>query len=540
MQPSSPPAPIARIADQLAAMRGVRRLLVAALLGALVTMALPPFHLLPVLLIAFTGLVWLAAGARSWRGALLIGWVFGFGHFASALYWVAEAFAVAGVAVWAAPFAVAALAAACAIFPGLVVVAYHGLTARRAEASPGIARIAVFASLWTAAEWLRGHLVLGGFPWALTGYAWMPSESMIQFASLFGILGLSWVTVFAAATPATLAWSRRSLIGLTICGLLLVIIAIGGAVRLAGTDLADVPGIGLRLVQANISQFHKWRDDLRAAHLERHIALSKEPADNPPTLVIWPETAAPYLLDNEPGIRARIAAAVPADGVLLTGAVRSTPTEPGGYRVWNSLHAINGDGDIIATYDKFHLVPFGEYTPFRALLSLAKLTPGETDFSRGPGIQTIRLPGLPPFSPLICYEAIFPGAVVVARARPDWMLNITNDAWYGISIGPYQHFAQTRLRAVEEGLPMIRVANTGISGVVDSHGRVRAKLGLGVAGFIDSPMPGALARPTLYAWWRDWPVLGVLLACLAWHLFSRNSAHGRAVDQRSIQRQKIS
>jgi len=530
MPPSSPPAPIARIADQLAALQGPRRLLVAALLGALVTMALPPFHLLPVLLIAFPGLVWLAAGARSWRGAFLIGWVFGFGHFASALYWVAEAFSVAGVAVWAAPFAVAVLAAACAIFPGLVLLAYHGLIFGRGERSRGFARIAVFASLWTAAEWLRGHVILGGFPWALTGYAWMPSESMIQFASLFGILGLSWVAVFAAAAPATLAWSRRSLIGLTISWLLLVIIAVGGAVRLAGADIADVPGIGLRLVQANISQFHKWQDDLRAAHLERHIALSTEPADNLLSLVIWPETAAPYLLDNEPGIRARIAAAVPADGILLTGAVRSAPTESGGYQVWNSLHAVNGDGEIIATYDKFHLVPFGEYTPFRALLSLAKLTPGETDFSRGPGNQTIRLPGLPPFSPLICYEAIFPGAVVEQRDRPDWMLNITNDAWYGISIGPYQHFAQTRLRAVEEGIPMIRVANTGVSGVVDSHGRVRAMLGLGVVGIIDSPMPGALARPTLYAWWRDWPVFGILLACLAWLLFGRSSTHARAAE----------
>jgi apolipoprotein N-acyltransferase len=533
MPPISPPAAIARVADQLAALRGLRRMLVAALFGALVTMALPPFHLLPVLLIAFAGLVWLAAGARSWRGAFLIGWVFGFGHFASALYWVAEAFSVAGVAVWAAPFAVAALAAACAIFPGLVVLAYHGLTVGGAVRSAGFARIAAFASLWTAAEWLRGHAILGGFPWALTGYAWMPADSMLQFASLFGVLGLSWVTVFAAAAPATLAWSRRSLIGLTLSWLLLVVIAIGGAVRLAGADLADVPGIGLRLVQANISQFHKWQDDLRAAHLERHIALSTAPADDPPTLVIWPETAAPYLLENEPGIRARIATAVPADGVLLTGAVRSSPTESGEHRIWNSLHAVNGDGDIIATYDKFHLVPFGEYTPFRSLLSLAKLTQGKTDFSRGPGIQTMRLPGLPPVSPLICYEAIFPGAVVAPRARPEWMLNVTNDGWYGISIGPYQHFAQTRLRAVEEGIPMIRVANTGLSGVVDSYGRVRAMLGLGVAGRIDAPMPGALARPTLYARWHDWPVFGVLLACLFWLYAGRNSTPSRISEPHS-------
>lgn len=515
------------IAARLGQTRGVRRLAAAALLGAVATMAMPPFHLIPVLLISFTGLLWLVAGARSWPHAFLVGWAFGFGHFISGLYWVAEAFSVAGFAVWAAPIAVAMLAAGCAFFPGLAALGYHvlgghALGGRDGRLSGGLARIAVFASLWTAAEWLRGHLILGGFPWLLTGQAWMPSDAVLQFASLFGVFGLTWVTVLAASAPAMLTWNPRAWRAVAVTWTILGMIAVGGGLRLAGAGLSDVPGVGLRLVQANISQFHKWRDDLRAAHFERQLELTDGPASTAVTLVIWPETAAPYILDNEPGIRARLARAVPPGGVLLTGAVRTAETDAEGFQVWNSLQAVNAEGTIVATYDKFHLVPFGEYMPLRSLLGLAKLTQGNTDFSRGPGVRTIRLDGVPPFSPLICYEAIFPGMVTDPHTRPAWMLNVTNDGWYGISTGPYQHFAQARLRAIEEGMPMIRVANTGISGVVDSHGRVRAKLGLGLAGVVDSPLPGALPRSTIYGYWHDWPILGALVICLIWLWRIRN------------------
>jgi apolipoprotein N-acyltransferase len=517
-------------ASRLANARGARLVATALLLGVLATLALPPFHLIPVAVISFTGLLWLLSGERSRRGAFLIGWLFGFGHFTTGLYWVAEAFSVAGFAVWAAPFAVLALAAACALFPGLAALGYRVVCTADAARMGALARVAVFASLWTAAEWLRGNVILGGFPWLLTGYAWTSSIEMIQFASLFGVLGLSWITVFAAGAPAALAWRSNGWRALSVAWVCLVIVAVSGMSRLAGADIPDAPGVSLRLVQANISQFHKWRDDLRNAHLERHLALTMEPASTPFTVVIWPETAVPYVLEKEPGVRARLATVVPPEGVLLTGAVRFNESDDTGPRLWNSLQAVKADGGIVETYDKYRLVPFGEYTPFRWLLGFAKLTQGQTDFSRGPGPRTLDLSDIPSFSPLICYEAIFPGSVLEPSDRPAWMLNITNDGWYGISIGPYQHFEQTRMRAVEEGLPMVRVANTGISGIIDSHGRVRAKLGLGVAGVIDSPLPGALRQPTLYAWLRDWPVAGIMLICLVWSRVQRDKSRHSTVN----------
>jgi apolipoprotein N-acyltransferase len=348
----------------------------------------------------------------------------------------------------------------------------------------------------------------------------MPSGAMIQFASLFGVYGLTWVTVLAASAPAAMADGKAAWRGVVVSWLVLPVIALGGAIRLGDAEIFDVPDVRLRLVQANIAQFHKWRDDLREQNLQTHLTMSAAPpaveTDPPPTHIIWPETAVPYLLATEPMIRDRIAQVVPKGGAVMTGAVRAEPQDDGNTQVWNSFHAVDADGVVIATYDKFHLVPFGEYTPLRSVLKIAKLTEGTTDFSSGPGPQSMAIAGLPLVSPLICYEAIFPGDVVQADVRPGWLLNVTNDAWYGISSGPYQHFQQARLRAVEEGLPIVRVANTGISGVVDPYGRVRQALGLGESGILDANLPQPIPDPTVYGRWRDWPVLVVLILSLAW------------------------
>jgi len=198
---------------------------------------------------------------------------------------------------------------------------------------------------------------------------------------------------------------------------------------------------------------------------------------------------------------------------LITGAVRGEKAGGGHMQIWNSLHTIDSHGDLVATYDKFHLVPFGEYMPLRNIFDLVKLSHGETDFSRGPGPVSLPLGRLPPVSPLICYEVIFPGHVRSEDDPPAWLLNLTNDAWYGISTGPYQHFQQARVRAIEEGIPLVRVANTGVSGVVDSLGRVVASLGLGETGVIDAPLPVARGD-TLYVFWRDWPLLCLCLFVL--------------------------
>jgi apolipoprotein N-acyltransferase len=274
-----------------------------------------------------------------------------------------------------------------------------------------------------------------------------------------------------------------------------------------------------------------------AEHLARHLALSREAGFDRMTAVIWPETAAPPLFEWDPSTRAAMATAVPHGGLLLTGDLRGTPPDDQPPQVWDSLQAVNDHGDIIATYDKTHLVPFGEYVPLRGILPIDKITPGQMDVSAGPRLATIDLPGLPPVGPLICYEVIFPGEVVDhgprpqwlfnSGRRPQWLLNLTNDGWYGVSAGPYQHLAAARLRAIEEGLPLVRSAGSGISAIIDPYGRVVESLPLNASGDLDGPLPRAIPDPGLYARCGNRLVL-LLLAALASATFavSRLSPRG--------------
>jgi apolipoprotein N-acyltransferase len=291
------------------------------------------------------------------------------------------------------------------------------------------------------------------------------------------------------------------------------IVFAGGAARLAVTpDPGLVADVRLRIVQARIDQKLKWREEERAANLEAHVALSRGAGWDGITHLIWPETATAYFLANDDRARARVSEAVAPGGLLIVGAVRMERVPGQGIRAWNALHAIDEHGAILATYDKHHLVPFGEFVPLRRVLPIEKITPGAVDFTPGPSLVTLRVPGLPPLSPLICYEAIFPGHVARADDRPAFLLNLTNDAWFGESAGPHQHFAAARMRAVEEGLPLVRAANTGISAVIDGHGRVVAKLDLGARGVLDAALPKALAVPTPFARWGNWvllPLLGI-------------------------------
>jgi apolipoprotein N-acyltransferase len=492
-----------------------RRRGVLVVMGALAALALPPVHAVPLLFIAFPVLVWLIDRAPGPRAAFAAGWWFGFGHFVVGIYWIThslltepEKFA------WMIPFAVGGLGGVLAVFPALAAVAARLV-------GGGVARIVTLAIGWTAFEWLRGF-VLTGFPWDLIGYSWAFADAMNQFAALAGIWGLSFFTVLAAAAPALLADGgaaegqarpRRRYLAAGMCVLPLALIAIGGSIRLATATDDTVPDVKLRLVQPAIEQRQKNSGDLRQANLARHLALTIDsPGFETVTHVIWPETATPYLLEHDPELRVALGTAAPPGGVLLTGTLRGRIESGSLAALWNSLTALTPGGVIVGNADKFHLVPFGEYVPLRSLLPfMEKLTPGGTDFSAAPGPQTIRVPGLPPAGVLICYEAIFPGAVLDGADRPDWLINVTNDGWFGMSTGPYQHFTAARLRAVEEGVPLVRAANTGISGVVDAYGRVTAVLGLGKVGVLDVALPAALPHLTLYARFGDWTLL-VLLA----------------------------
>ena len=521
---SLPAGALARLAARLAALTGWRRLVLAGVLGALSALALPPVHAVPLLVPAFTGLLWQLDGAERRRGAFALGWAFGVGHFAAGLYWIGIAFLVeAEVYGWMMPFAVGGLAAGLAVFPGLVTLIAWRAARRGAGAPDRIAGVLAFALAWTALAWVRGH-VLTGFPWNLLATAWMPLEAMLQVTALVGAWGLSLLTVLAAAAPATLApavgacLSRRARWALPVvaAGLLLAA-GLGGAARLATAPPPDgdaVPGVRLRLVQPNIPQRMKWDPEQRLDILKRYLRLTRRPGLGKATHVIWPETALPMFLSRTRDLRQVLGRVAPEGGALLTGLPRietsGTEATDKTQRLFNALFVLDSDGRTVARYDKAHLVPFGEYVPFAQWLPLDKLTPGRIGFTHGPGPRTLDLPGAPAVSPLICYEAIFPGAVTAPGPRPGWLLNVTNDAWFGASSGPYQHLASARLRAVEEGLPLVRAANTGVSVVVDSYGRVRARAGLDTQAVIDSPLPRALARPPLYARLGDAGV-GVLL-----------------------------
>ncbi len=506
------------LADRVGRTTGWRRSLLALGLGVAAAAALPPAHILPLLVVAFTGLVWLTAASRSpWR-ACLAGWWFGFGYFLTSMYWVGAALLTDPAQFgWLVVPAVVGLAAGLALFPALAALIV------RASGARGVARVLAFAAAWTALEWLRGHM-LTGFPWNLVGSAWTISEHMIQLAALTGAYGLSLLTVLVAAMPAVLAEPGAAASGraarrwaLGAAGLLLLAGWAGGAARLAVDGAAEPTDIRLRIVQAKIAQDLKWLPGERDRVLASHLRLTAADGYRRASHVIWPEAATPFFLADDEARRTLVGAAAPANGLLITGAPRRGVNENGELILWNSLQALDAEGRILGSYDKHHLVPFGEYVPFRSVLSLAKLAYGAVDYSPGPGPRTLHLPGLPAVSPLICYEAIFPGQVVDRADPPQWLLNITNDGWFGETAGPYQHFQSARLRAVEQGLPLVRAANTGISAVIDGHGRIVARLGLGIRGVLDATLPKPLNGTTLYARAGDWVVaalLALIVACL--------------------------
>jgi apolipoprotein N-acyltransferase len=509
--------------NQALMIRGWRRALLILSLGILSVLALPPIYFVPALVPAFVGLVWLLDGSSSktiedqgcylkhlfCNSSFSTGWWFGFGYFAAGLYWISFSLLVdAQKFGWMIPIVIIGLSAFFAIYIGLVTFLSYSLS------NPGPRRVINVILFWVFFEWLRSWLFTG-FPWNLLGSVWTFNEPIMQFASVFGVLGLSLVTIGVASAFSFVGYANKSVrfqtMSLILPLVLLVIIWAGGSWRMHGVEIKFVNDVLLRLVQPNILQKDKWKTQFKEKHFNNLLTLSS--ADivlgrvKQPTHIIWPETATPFILDgNDPALRS-IARIISPKGALLTGSPRRTGKNRTTAKLWNSLHVVSSDARITATYDKFHLVPFGEYVPFRGYLdtfaSLANITGGRTDFSSGPGQRTISVPGAPPVSPLICYEVIFSGAAVSAgkkgKPQPEWLLNITNDAWFGASSGPYQHLAAAQLRAVEEGLPLVRVANTGISAVIDGFGRIYKASNLNERTYIDSPLPKPLITPTIFS-----------------------------------------
>lgn len=485
------------------------------LLGAATATALPPLFLLPALVLGFSALLLAVRESRSAAGALSAGWIFGFGYFLAGLCWIGTSFLVDPARPgWTAVAAVAGLSAFLAIFPALATLGARLLPRL------GVGEVVSLAVAWTAAEWLRGNILIG-FPWNLVGYVWTVSDQTLQGAALFGVYGLSLVTVLAAAAPAAV-WESRSVRHgarrwLPIWLLLLSPAALWlpGELRLRAATTGD-QGVHLRVVQANIPQALKWQPASRSRIVHRYLFMSALGRSSHITIQIWPETALPVAPANDPDRRTVLVAAIPENGVLVTGSVRFPDGADAGRQPRNSLLTISNAGEVLAAYDKVRLVPFGEYMPLRRVLPFEKLAEGPGDFAPGPGPATIAVPGVPPFQPLISYEAIFPGwAPRKNGPRAQWLLNITNDAWFGRSSGPYQHFQIARTRAVEQGLPLVRAANTGISAVVDPVGRVTARLELGETGVLDAALPAALTGDTPYSRFGEGIVLMIAMLAAA-------------------------
>ena len=492
-------------AERLATLSGWRRRFALLGFGLLGALALPPWSVLPALPVALTALVWLWQARPDRRAAFGAGWWWGCGWFILGLYWISHALLTDPVKFgWMIPFAIFGLSGLMAVFLGLATLTARLLGAR------GAGRIAVLAATWTLAEWLRSW-VLTGFPWNSLGSVWEANLPVLQLGAFAGLWGLGLLTALAGMAPALLADppSRRRLALVATLALGLPLAAwTGGTLRLAAVPTVETE-VRLRLVQPHIDQGTKWLEGRREQHLRDAIALSRAPGFDQVKAVIWPEAAAPFYLNLDGPHRAWAAMAAPPGGILLTGALHLSP-EP--LRLWNSLYALDGIGEMLEVYDKAHLVPFGEYVPLRAILPIAKITNGSTDFTPGPGPRTLSLPVLPPVSPLICYEAVFPAEVIgTAQPRPAWLINITDDGWFGLSAGPYQHLAAARLRAVEQGVPLARAANTGITTMIDPLGRELGRIALGERGFLDVALPAPL-DPTPYARFGD--LLPLLLALL--------------------------
>jgi apolipoprotein N-acyltransferase len=503
--------PLALLAETVILSWGWRRRAIAFGSGAVGALAMPPFSLFVLMIAPMSVAVWLIDGSTDrgdgrstvagLRAAFGAGWWLGFGYFLAGLWWVGAACLVdADKFIWALPLGVVALPAALALFPAF------GFTLAQLLWSPGPSRVFALALGLGLSEWGRG-LLLTGFPWNDVGMALGANLFLAQAASLVGLHGLTLLAIAVFAAPATLCRvgeGRLVLAPTILAALALSLMVCFGVFRLEAPATATVPGAKLRLIQPNISQGASFAAENKVAILARYFDLSGRSANGGEvgarnvTHLIWPESAFPFILSHDAAALGDIADYLRAGATLVTGAARVETNGAGEAEYYNSIEVLDGRGLSRERYDKQHLVPFGEYLPFERWLEQAGITqfvrvPG--GFSPGLGPRVLRVPGLPIATPLICYEAIFPteiGDAFSGALRPAWMLNLTDDAWFGLTPGPYQHYAQARLRAIELGLPLVRAANSGISAVVDGLGREIAYAPLGAEGVLDFELPNPL------------------------------------------------
>lgn len=467
----------------------------AFLLGSLSVQAFPPFYHWYLLFICLSGLLLLVNTAQNKKQAFSAGYWFGFGFFSFGLAWVNNALLVHPEQTgWLVPITFLISGAFLGLFlafPALLSFLFKSLPARWLALGSWIV---IF-------EWLRSW-ILTGFPWNLWGSCLAVNSALIQGASVIGTYGLSLILILTSSAPTFIlnAPSKRKIVTVSasVASVILLLWAFG-TWRLSNR-INESSETKIRFVQPSISQTVKWSKELQQQHFQKYIELSRSQPLTDIAAVIWGETASPYQLDMDSPAMQQALQAVPDNGFLITGQVRYEDNYYGGWWLLNSALAINHQGVIEDSYDKSHLVPFGEYIPLREYLPdfIRPVANTIGTFKPGTGPRNIKLPTLPPFGIQICYEIIFPHHIITQNPKPEWLINLTNDGWYGISSGPYQHLVSTRLRAAEEGITIARSANSGISALINPYGETIAELGLSEEGILDAALPKQLQIPTVY------------------------------------------
>lgn len=487
-----------RLVDKITGLEGWRRLFLAFFLGLFSGVIQAPWSFPYVLVLTIPVLYLLYSGATSRRVAGLIGWFFALGYFGLTLSWIVEPFLVDFARHgWMAPFALLLMAGGLGLFWALAFAMAKGLGKLG------------FVALWSLSELARAY-VFTGFPWSAIGYGWVDTPIM-QVASLVGVHGVGFFVLLAMLMASDFCRKKwqTPLVGIIIFGTMWGY----GAMHLS-TELQtpETPYV-VRLLQPNAAQELKWLPEFTPVFYQRQLDMSAAVTDTSPDLIVWPESAVPFIPERQPELLQQIA--MTANGASTVLGARHIDAVGNWY---NGLVALDTNGEIIASYKKHHLVPFGEYIPFSWLfdkIGLVGLT--GTGFSAGEGPVVLEVHERK-FIPLICYEAIFPHNLSVGDNRPSWILQVTNDAWFGNFSGPYQHLAQARVRAIEQGLPFARSANTGVSAMIDPYGRVTGSLILNRQGFLDAELPLPLQR-TFYSKTGDWIMLIVLMLSISASVF---------------------
>lgn len=498
------------------------QLFVSFLLGTICNFAFAPFHFFPAAIFSISAFYFLLNAQTQKKRIFWLSWCYGFGYFLAGVYWIVISLLVdAEKFAWLIPFGLTLIPGVLAIYFGLFGLCYQAFV-KKLELVETHEKILAFAIFWLIFEALRSFLFTG-FPWNLIGYSWSFSDKMIQSASIFGIWGLSFFAVLISLFPVLffklegkklkpITIDRPDLIFASTLFWMIVASLVFGNSHINNKKIPVLENQKLRLVQGNIKQDMKWDAQQKYKNFIKHVELTNSQDLSGISAVIWSETSVPYVIDANSELLGKINAAIPENGVLVTGGIRLKYEEDNNQiaNVWNSIFALKKD-QIIDSYDKHHLVPFGEYVPLQKYFPfIDKITDGAVGFSEGLGPKTIKTDGFS-FSPLLCYEVIFTDKIIDKTNRPDLLINLTNDAWFGNSTGPYQHFDMAKMRAVEYGISLARVANTGITAFFDPFGRVIKHINLNQEGIIDVNLIKNL-EPTIYSLYSFYPLMLLLFS----------------------------